>query len=112
MGKDKQNYLDYIPGKVENIGSREREDGRIQLIIHRKSLLERILRRIVYIPEKYYVDLDPLGSFVWNSIDGKKTIYEISQIVSEKFEDKAEPLYERLIEYFVILKNNKFIRLK
>lgn len=112
MKVKKANYLDYIPRKVENISSRETEDGRTQLIIHRNSLLERILRKIAYIPEKYYVDLDPLGSFVWNIIDGKRTIYEISQKVKEEFQEAAEPLYERLIEYFVILKNNKFIRLK
>lgn len=110
--KKTQNYLDYIPEKVENISSRETEDGRTQLIIDRNSTLERILRKIIYIPEKYYVDLDPLGSFVWNNIDGDRSIFEISQMVKEEFQDQAEPLYERLIEYFVILKNNKFVRLK
>lgn len=111
--KDKKvNYLDYIPVKTQKVSSREKEDGRTQLIIDRNSFLERILRHIVYIPEKYYVDLDILGSFVWNNVDGNRTVYEISQIVSNEFKDEAEPLYERLIEYFIILKNNKFIDLK
>lgn len=112
MKDKKANYLDYIPVKTEKVSSRSTEDGRTQLIIDRNSFLERILRNIVYIPEKYYVDLDVLGSFVWNSVDDKRSIYEISQMVKVEFKDIAEPLYERIIKYFVILKNNKFVRLK
>lgn len=110
--KRNNNYLDYVPVKVEKVSSRETEYGRTQLIIPRNSILERILGKVVYIPKKYYVDLDLLGSFVWNSIDGNRTIYEISQMVRSNFEGEAEPLYERLIEYFIILKNNKFVDLK
>ena len=39
----------------------------------------------------------------------RKTIYEISQLVKDEFKEESEPLYERLIQYINILKNNKFI---
>ena len=50
-----------------------------------------------------------MGSFIWNHIDGEKSIYEISQLIKDEFKEEAEPLYERLIQYMNILKNNKFI---
>ena len=53
-----------------------------------------------------------MGSFIWQYIDGKKTVYEISEYVSEHFKEKANPLYERLIKYLKILESYGFITLK
>ena len=111
MAKKKENYLDYIPLKSEKIDWRKRDDGLTQLIIYRDSLLDKIMRKLFFTPDKYVVDLDSLGSFVWHSIDGKKSVYEISKLVKDEFGEAAEPLYDRLIEYMIILKNNKFIKL-
>ncbi len=52
-----------------------------------------------------------MGSFIWKQIDGKKTIYEIALLVKDRYQEEAEPLYDRLIQYINILKNNKFIDL-
>jgi hypothetical protein len=43
------------------------------------------------------------------SIDGERNVYQIAELVRDKFGDKAEPLYDRLIKFMVILENNKFI---
>lgn len=107
--KKAQNYLDYIPKKSEKIHWIEKEDGLTQIIIYRDSLFERIVRKLFFTPDKYKIDLDKMGSFIWNQIDGEKTIYEISQLVKDEFKEEAEPIYERLIQYMSILKNNKFI---
>ena len=42
-------------------------------------------------------------------MDGKRTIYEISEMVREHFGDRAEPVVERLVKYFQILYRNHFI---
>lgn len=109
MKKKKENYLDYIPKKSKEIDWREKENGLTQIIIYRDSLFDKLIRKLFFTPEKYKVDLDHLGSFVWNLIDGEMSIYEISILVKDEFGEAAEPLYERLIQYMKILKNNKFI---
>ena len=107
----KENYLDYIPLKLEKIDWRKRDDGLTQIIIYRDSLLDKIIRKLFFTPDKYVVDLDSLGSFVWDSIDGEKSVYEISELVKAEFGEDAEPVYDRLIKYMAILKNNNFIEL-
>ncbi|NMB27946.1 MAG: PqqD family protein [Tissierellia bacterium] len=109
--KNNKNYLDYIPKKSDKIHWKEGEEGLIQLIIYRDSLFEKIVRKLFLTPDKYLIDLDRMGSFIWNHIDGKKSIYEISQLVKDEFKEESEPLYERLIQYMNILKNNKIIEL-
>lgn len=111
MAKKAENYLDYIPLKSEKVDWKKTEEGLIQIIIYRNSFLDKIIRKLFFTPDKYIVDLDYLGSFVWDSIDDKKTVYEISKLVKDEFGEAAEPLYNRLIEYMVLLKNNKLIKL-
>ena len=50
-----------------------------------------------------------MGSFIWQEMDGHKTVYEIGMAVTVRFGKKAEPLYERLSEYIQILRKNRFI---
>lgn len=109
--EDKKNYLDYIPKKSHKISWEILDNGLVQLIIYRNSLLEKIVRKLFFTPDKYVVDLDQMGSFIWKHIDGKNNIYIIAQLVKAEFKEDAEPLYERLIQYMNILKNNKFIEL-
>ena len=50
-----------------------------------------------------------LGSFIWQQIDGEKSILQIGELVQEAFGEKAEPLYERLAQYMKILYGKGFI---
>lgn len=109
--KEDVNYLDLVPKKSGKIQWQQREEGLVRLIVPRDSLLDRIVRKLFFTPESFKIDLDKLGSFIWKQIDGQKTIYEIGQLLKDEFKDEAEPLYERLIKYMNILKNNKFIEL-
>lgn len=104
-----KNLLDYIPIKNKEIDWKEKEDEKIQIIIYRDSLFERIVRKLFFTPEKYKIDLDEVGSFIWKHIDGEKNLYEISILLKEHFGEEAEPLYPRLTQYMNILQNNKFI---
>lgn len=105
----KENYLDYVPRRSQKIQWKQQEDGLIRLIVPRDSLVDRIVRKLFFTPESFKIDLDKLGSFIWKQIDGQKTIYQIGQLLKEEFKEEAEPLYERLIQYMNILKNNNFI---
>ena len=60
-------------------------------------------------PKVSRIELDDLGSFIWQEMDGVRTVYEIGSAVKGRFGKKAEPLYERLCEYIRILHNNRFI---
>ena len=96
MAKKKDNYLDYIPRPNTLFECNKNKDGKIEIKMHNKGVFNKIA-------------LDEFGSFVWEQMDGKKTIYEIGTLVKERFGDKAEPLYERLSQYIKILHNNHFI---
>ena len=57
-----------------------------------------------------HIDLDAMGSFIFQRIDGQRTVGDIALLVKAEFGQKAEPLYDRLVKYMQILRNNGFIR--
>ncbi len=100
-----------VPVKSEKLDWEIKDDEVVQLIIKRDKLIDRIVRKLFYTPNKTVIDLDKMGSLVWKHIDGNRNVYELSQIVKAEFGEKAEPLNERLFTYINILKNNNFIKL-
>lgn len=110
MSKKKdENYLEKIPVRNPEIGWKTDEEGKVTLEIENKGVFNRIFQVLLKKPKISYIHLDDMGSFVWPLIDGEKDITEIGKYVEEHFGEKANPLYERLIQYFQILENYKFI---
>ena len=104
----KENYLEKIPLKNDQLGWSEKE-GIITLEIENTGLFNRIAQRFFKKPKISYVHLDEMGSFIWPVIDGEKNLVLIGEEVSKHFGEKAEPLYERLAKYFQILESYGFI---
>lgn len=111
MKNKKENFFEFVPVKVNGMDWKKNKDEVVQLIVWKDKIIDKIVRKFFDTPEKTIVDLDEIGSFVWESIDGNRNIFEISQLMKDNFGKKVEPLNERLITYIKILKNNKFIKL-
>lgn len=105
------NFLELIPKRKEAQEWTTNEKGNVQLIIPRNGFIDRAVRIFYKTPKFMKIDLDVLGSTVWNAIDGNRNIYEIGRLVKEEHGENAEPLIERLGTYINILRNNKFITL-
>lgn len=108
--KVKENYLEKIPVKNPQIGWKTDEEGKVTLEIENKGVFNRIFQVILKKPKISYIHLDEMGSFVWPLIDGEKNIFQIGQSVEEHFGEKANPLYDRLSQYFQILNSYGFIK--
>ncbi|SHK53658.1 PqqD family protein [Paramaledivibacter caminithermalis] len=110
--KKNDNFLELIPIKKTSQKWQLNEDGLVQIIIPREGVLDKLVRVFFKTPKVMRIDLDAIGSCVWNSIDGKKNIREIAEILKDEFGKEVDPLYERLGTYINILRNNKFIILE
>lgn len=108
MSKNKNNYVDYIP-KINDKKWEVLEDGIVEITIENKGFYNTVAQKIFKKPRYSFIKLDEYGSCVWKQIDGKKTIYEIGQILKESHKGASNQLYERLSAYFGILERNKYI---
>ena len=112
MKNKADNYLDKIPVKNEKIGWSADEKGIVTLEIENKGVFNKVFQLILKKPKITYIHLDEMGSFVWPLIDGKKDVIAIGKEVKEHFGEKANPLYERLSQFFVVLDSYKFVSFK
>lgn len=109
--KQSENYLDYIP--VYNPRNTwDEKDGNVTINMVHKGFYDKIAQRVFHKPRVSHIDLDEYGSFLWLQIDGVKTIGQLAEKMKAQYGEKAEPLYDRLVHYMQVLRNNNFILLK
>ncbi|HHY83379.1 MAG TPA: PqqD family protein [Clostridiales bacterium] len=100
-----------IPKKKQSRFSENIYNGCVEIIVPRDGLIDRMVRLFYKTPEVMHIHLDDRGSFVWQAIDGSRTIRDIGTMVEAEFGERAAPLYERLIIFLYTLKKNGFITL-
>ncbi len=106
---DGQNYLDLIPQRSSALNWYVDIRERIVLEIENTGFFDRIAQKYFGKPKTTKVHLDPQGSYLWPLIDGKRSVYELAALQKERFGEKAEPLYPRIIKYMQILESYHFI---
>lgn len=107
-----ENYLEKKPVCREGLNWSKDENGNVTLEMENKGIANRIAQKLIKKPKISYIHLDEIGSFVWPLMDGEKDILEIGKFVEEHFGEKANPLYERLSQYFRTLEKYNFIEYK
>ncbi len=103
------NFLLYIP--KQNHTAWETQNGKIKLIFYHNKAIERFIRWLVKKPYVSDVELDEMGSAVWQQIDGKQTVFDIGEKLKEKYGEKCEPVYDRLIMYLRYLVRKGWVQL-
>ena len=110
MAKKNENYLDYIP-VADPRNTWDAENGKVTINMVHRGFYAGIAQKVFHRPRVSHIDLDEYGSYFWLRMDGKKSVGDLALEMKEQFGDKAEPLYERIVKYTQILRNNKFILL-
>ena len=112
MSEKDNNLLDYIPCRNPQISWSYDNDYIVTVDLINKGLFNRIAQKFFGRPRISHIKLEEFGSFIWMQIDGVKSVYDIAQLLKEKFGEKAEPLYDRIAIYMRLLKNNNLIELR
>lgn len=107
-----KNYLDFIPVHNEQFRWQQDEQGNVIILVENKGLFNRIAQKVLKKPEVSQVHLEEMGNFIWPLIDGKRSVFEIAELVDKEFGEKAQPLYNRLVTYMRMLESYDFIRMK
>lgn len=105
----KKNYLDYIPVPNPDYEWDADKDGIVTVHVKNKGIYNKIAQKVFHRPEISHIKLDKYGSFAWQQMSSERTVYDISKIVKEHFGKEAEPVVERLVQFFQICYQNKFI---
>ena len=110
MPKGKKNYLDFVPEHDPQNTWDQDADGIVTVHLAHRGLCAAVAHRLFRTPCVSHILLDEYGSFLWKEMDGQKTIGDLAAAMGRRFGEKAEPLYDRLVRYMEILRDNHFVR--
>lgn len=90
----------------------ETNDKLITVLYKKKklSVIERLFFKKLN-NKPYKIDLDEIGSFIWNLCDGQNNVQQIIDISREHFKDKIEPANERVELFIKQMNKNKLVKL-
>lgn len=103
--------MDLIP--VRKLEYEISDDNKINLLVpkYRDKFFGTILQP--NIKDKYLkANLDDFGTSTWLYIDGKRNVYEISNMMRDKYGDEIEPVYDRMTLFINNMYRNGFIYFK
>lgn len=105
------NYLEKVPAIRGDLEWME-NNGLVTVVQKNTGIYNRIAQKFFKTPKESNIDLDETGSFIWLCMDGERNLIEIGEMLKERFGEKAEPLYPRLIKFMQILSEVKYIEFR
>lgn len=102
------NYLEYIPVPSKNL-QYEIKDGNVTIFQINSGVFNFIAQKLWKKPKVSQIHLDEMGNFIWPLMNGENNIMVIASLIKEEFGDAAEPLYNRVVQYFKTLVSYGFV---
>ena len=106
--KQTENFLDYVPVRNPDF-EWDLRDGIVTVHMIHRGFYHRIAQKFFHTPRVSHIALERYGSFLWQQIDGVRTVGALADAMKAQFGAEAEPLYPRLVKHMQILRNNRFI---
>lgn len=107
--EDSPNLLTLIPEKL--VESEKKDDGLLYLVIPKfrgKRTGKWLTSKLKH--PTWKIDLDEVGSFVWEQIDGRTNVEKIGERMQKHFGEKVEPVFDRLNLFLYTMRKEDLIR--
>lgn len=108
--KKKDNFMLYVP--LKNHKEWIEKENSVYLIFNHDRKIERFASWLTNKPKVTDIELDDMGTKVWNLINGERSVYTIGQNLLDEYGKDCEPVYNRLIMYLRYLNKRGWIRFK
>ena len=106
--KKAENYLDYVPVR-NGRNTWDVHGGTVTIHMAHRGIYHAAAQKLFHTPRVSHIELDVYGSFLWQRMDGQAAVGQLAQAMKDRFGQDAEPLYDRLVQYVQILRNNELI---
>lgn len=101
--------MDYVPKRNSRYEYRLNDRGNVEIIMENRGFMNCLMQFLLKKPRFSYIELEEMGSFIWQEMDGVKSIYELALLERQRFGEKAEPVCVRLSAYMKVLRDCGYI---
>ncbi|MGN0327221.1 MAG: PqqD family protein [Lachnospiraceae bacterium] len=109
--KVSKNFMDSIPMHSKTLAWHVKEDGMVEIDVENKGFYHSIAQKFFHKPRVSHISLEKYGTVVWNSMNGKNTVYDIVKIMEQEFPEEKDRMLDRVVTYMAVLQRNQFINM-
>lgn len=114
--KISKNYMDSIfvhkPTLQWHTTENESKKQIVVLDVENTGFFNKIAQKFFHRPKVSHIWLDEYGSTLWQLLDGKNSVFDVVNLMKEKFPSETDKMLNRVISFFHTLQVNKFIQEK
>jgi len=112
MAKKKKlppNYMDTIFIPAIGLHWEQQKDGMIVLDMVNTGIFHKIAQRFFHKPKVSHITLDLYGTKLWLALDGKRTVYQVVQVMEQAFPQETDRMLDRTVAFLRTLQIHHFI---
>lgn len=112
MAKKKKlppNYMDTIFIPDTGLHWEQRKDGMIVLDMKNTGIFHKIAQKFFHKPKVSHIALDAYGTKLWLALDGKRTVYQVVQMMEQAFPEETDRMLDRTVTFLRTLQIHHFI---
>jgi hypothetical protein len=98
------------PMRNESLEWENNDEGEVEIHIARQETWKvRLLSKLFYIPKKRKITLDEVGSEVWQLCNGRNSVGDMIEKMSEKYQLNRKEAEVSLLQYLKTLGEKRFV---
>ena len=111
--KISKNYMDSIfvhkPTLQWHTTENESKKQIVVLDVENTGFFNKIAQKFFHRPKVSHIWLDEYGSTLWQLLDGKNSVFDVVNLMKEKFPSETDKMLNRVITFLHTLQVNEFI---
>ena len=114
MAAKMKTYADLLPCIPRRSFEYEIDQETKRVIVLRPKYISKFGRTIMIplLKQKFFkINLDEIGSLVWQNCDGRNSVENIVKIMQDEYKESQDQLLERAVQFILQLQKQKFIEL-
>ena len=98
------------PTRNDSLRWEPNDAGEVQVFIERQETWRvRLLSKVFYIPKERKITLDEVGSEVWQMCNGRNSVGQMIELLSDKYQLNRKEAEVSLLQYLKTLGQKRFV---
>ena len=98
------------PPRNDSLRWEEGDEGEVRVIVERQETWKvKLLSKVFYIPKERKITLDEVGTEVWQMCNGRNSVGQMIDLLSEKYQLNRKEAEVSLLQYLKTLGQKRFV---
>ena len=98
------------PTRNDSLRWEQSDEGEVRVIVERQETWKvKLLSKVFYIPKERKITLDEVGTEVWQMCNGRNSVGQMIDLLSEKYQLNRKEAEVSLLQYLKTLGQKRFV---